>query len=116
MTNKEIIKAYPIQDDVWASRRWNKDRTDYCDLSGHEEMEDIKIPQSLFAKYAFVKAGMKYYMAETVRLKAELEAERKRSTDFLYKNNQLTTKNIRLKERLGDPIEQFERELFSELN
>ena len=27
---------YPIQDDIWASRRWNLDHTDYCDLSGFE--------------------------------------------------------------------------------
>lgn len=26
---------FPIQDDIWASRRWNKERTDYIDLSGH---------------------------------------------------------------------------------
>ena len=27
---------YPIQDDTWPSRRWNRDMTDYEDLSGHE--------------------------------------------------------------------------------
>ncbi len=35
ITNEELIKQYPIQDDIWASRRWNNDRTDYVDLSGH---------------------------------------------------------------------------------
>lgn len=30
-------KDYPIQDDIWPSRRWNKEMTDYIDLSGHEE-------------------------------------------------------------------------------
>lgn len=28
---------YPIQDDIWASRRWNKDRTEYIDLSGTDQ-------------------------------------------------------------------------------
>ena len=36
MTNEELIKEYPIQDDIWASRRWNNEMTDYVDLSGHE--------------------------------------------------------------------------------
>lgn len=30
----EIYKDYPIKDDTWASRRWNKDKTDFIDLSG----------------------------------------------------------------------------------
>jgi len=34
--NKQICEDYPIQDDIWASRRWNLDHTDYCDLSGFE--------------------------------------------------------------------------------
>lgn len=32
--NKRILEEYPIQDETWASRRWNEDRTEYCDLSG----------------------------------------------------------------------------------
>ena len=28
---------YPIQDNIWASRRWNKDRTEYIDLSGTDQ-------------------------------------------------------------------------------
>ena len=33
--NNLIIKMfYPIQDDIWPSRRWNLSKTDYCDLSG----------------------------------------------------------------------------------
>jgi len=32
--NERILRDYPIQDEVWASRRWNLDRTDYEDLSG----------------------------------------------------------------------------------
>ena len=28
--------CYPIQDDIWASRRWNKELTDYIDLGGCE--------------------------------------------------------------------------------
>ena len=32
--NGLLLEEYPIQDDVWASRRWNKDKTDYVDLSG----------------------------------------------------------------------------------
>lgn len=41
MTNEEIKKEYPIQDDIWPSRRWNKDMTEYCDLSGHADFVDI---------------------------------------------------------------------------
>jgi len=40
MKNEEIKRKYPIQDDIWPSRRWNKDRTEYCDLSGHEDYEN----------------------------------------------------------------------------
>lgn len=40
MTNEELIKEYPIQDDIWASRKWNKEMTDYVDLSGHEDYTD----------------------------------------------------------------------------
>lgn len=32
--NKRILREYPIQDETWASRRWNEDRTEYEDLSG----------------------------------------------------------------------------------
>lgn len=31
---KCVTAIYSIQDDVWPSRKWNKDRTDYIDLSG----------------------------------------------------------------------------------
>lgn len=31
--NIEIKKDYPLQDDFWASRRWNEDKTESCDLS-----------------------------------------------------------------------------------
>ena len=30
---KETSEEYPIQDDIWPSRRWNKNMTDYIDLS-----------------------------------------------------------------------------------
>ena len=30
----EIEKNYPLLDDTWPSRRWNKDKDDYQDLSG----------------------------------------------------------------------------------
>lgn len=33
--NKKIRKDFPIQDEIWASRRWNLGKTDYCDLSGY---------------------------------------------------------------------------------
>jgi len=44
MTNEELKIKYPLQDDIWPSRRWNKEMTDYVDLSGHEStlLEDIK--------------------------------------------------------------------------
>lgn len=41
MTNEDLKKKYPIQDDIWVSRRWNKEMTDYVDLSGHEDTENI---------------------------------------------------------------------------
>lgn len=31
------VVDYPIQDDIWPSRRWNLDHTDYIDLSGNYE-------------------------------------------------------------------------------
>lgn len=34
--NAEIIKDYPVQDETWASRRWNEQRTEFQDLSGVE--------------------------------------------------------------------------------
>jgi hypothetical protein len=37
MTNEEILIEYPIQDDIWPSRRWKADGSDYCDLSRNEE-------------------------------------------------------------------------------
>jgi hypothetical protein len=33
-SNRRILREYPIQDEIWASRRWNEDRTEYEDLSG----------------------------------------------------------------------------------
>lgn len=33
-TNSQLMLDYPIQDETWPSRRWNKERTDYVDLSG----------------------------------------------------------------------------------
>jgi len=37
-SNEEIKKEYPIQDEQWASRRWNADRTESCDLSGGHDV------------------------------------------------------------------------------
>lgn len=34
LENNRIRKEYPIQDEQWPSRRWNKDKTEYEDLSG----------------------------------------------------------------------------------
>lgn len=31
---EDITEEYPFQDETWPSRKWNKDRTDYIDLSG----------------------------------------------------------------------------------
>ena len=36
MREEEFSKEYPNQDDTWPSRKWNKDHTDYIDLSGHD--------------------------------------------------------------------------------
>ena len=32
-----LLNEYPIQDDIWPSRRWNQEMTDYIDLSGHSD-------------------------------------------------------------------------------
>lgn len=40
LINKVIKKEYPVQDDTWSSRRWNKDMTDYCDMGGEEIIYD----------------------------------------------------------------------------
>jgi hypothetical protein len=32
---------FPIRDDIWASRRWNKERTEYIDLSGYTDQDLI---------------------------------------------------------------------------
>lgn len=37
VVKSENQEDYPIQDEIWPSRRWNKDRTDYIDLSGGEK-------------------------------------------------------------------------------
>lgn len=34
---------FPIQDDTWASRRWNKERTKYIDLSGYTDQDLIAV-------------------------------------------------------------------------
>lgn len=34
LNGPEMIK-YPIQDDIWPSRRWNREKTESIDLSGH---------------------------------------------------------------------------------
>jgi len=35
--NEDILKEYPIIDSIWPSRRWNREMTDYMDLSGHDD-------------------------------------------------------------------------------
>lgn len=40
----KLLKDYPIQDDTWPSRRWNKEMTDYIDLSGEGESTPIDMP------------------------------------------------------------------------
>lgn len=69
---------------------------------------------STFDKYMFAKAGMKFYMKQCELLKEQIEVEKKVSKDLLFKNNKLTTENTRLKERLGNPVDKLERELFNE--
>ena len=32
---EDINKNYPLQDSTWASRRWNKEHTEFVDLSGN---------------------------------------------------------------------------------
>jgi len=50
MSNEELKKMYPIQDDTWPSRRWNKEMTDYVDLSGDAEFECVT-KEELFDRY-----------------------------------------------------------------
>jgi hypothetical protein len=35
MLQEIIADEYTEVDDIWPSRRWNKDRSDYIDLSGN---------------------------------------------------------------------------------
>ena len=46
VTNK-VENEYPIQDDIWPSRRWNKERTEYTDLSGHPELDKLHNPKKI---------------------------------------------------------------------
>lgn len=34
VNNEQIMKEYPVQDDVWPGRRWNYEHTEYEDMSG----------------------------------------------------------------------------------
>lgn len=34
LANERIKREYPIQDVFWPSRRWNKEQTQYEDLTG----------------------------------------------------------------------------------
>ena len=45
-SNKKIIENYPVKDDVWPSRRWNINKTEYEDLSGGSDV----ICQSCYQK------------------------------------------------------------------
>lgn len=38
-------EVFTVQDEIWKSRKWNKDKTDYIDLS-----EEDKVQQSLTGK------------------------------------------------------------------
>ena len=40
ITNFFLKYQYPIQDSIWVSRRWNRDGTDYVDLSGWNKMKE----------------------------------------------------------------------------
>ena len=40
---EEDLEEYSVQDDTWPSRRWNKERTDYIDLSGHNHHDGCPI-------------------------------------------------------------------------
>jgi hypothetical protein len=56
-TSKQIKKDYPIQDETWASRRWNKDRTLSCDLSGGHDVicQDCHDEEELLNIIEFIK-------------------------------------------------------------
>ena len=34
LTNLILKIQYPIKDNIWKGRRWNRDKSDYVDLSG----------------------------------------------------------------------------------
>ncbi len=38
----DFFSDYPIQDDIWPSRRWNKARTEYIDLSGTTPVKETE--------------------------------------------------------------------------
>lgn len=46
--NEKLKIEYPVQDDIWPSRRWKEDLSDYVDLSGSDDEEKINTADSIF--------------------------------------------------------------------
>lgn len=64
--NEVIKKEYPIQDDIWPSRRWDESGTDYMDLSGEpmlytqEELDKLLAEQHRNTRHDAAEAVMDY--------------------------------------------------------
>jgi ABC-type multidrug transport system fused ATPase/permease subunit len=52
---KSVEQEYSVKDDIWKSRRWNKEHTDYIDLSGHSSMNLRRDKIYCIGKNAFVR-------------------------------------------------------------
>jgi len=49
-----FLSEFPIQDDTWPSRLWNKNRTEYVDLSGSNPICESCYVKRIFSKDALV--------------------------------------------------------------
>lgn len=49
-----LLSEYPIQDDIWPSRRWNKRQTEYIDLSGSNPICETCYVKRIFSKDALI--------------------------------------------------------------
>lgn len=59
--NEKIRKDFPIQDEVWASRRWNLSKTDYCDLSDYiDDVDESMIWWNSLGSQAQYLIGLHY--------------------------------------------------------
>lgn len=49
-----ILSEYPVQDEMWPSRRWDKNKKEYIDLSGNSPICESCYVKRIFSKDALV--------------------------------------------------------------